>query len=201
VRPAKTLTQLKSKLAPGQSYRRSDLAQFTTSVDRHLALLLKEGTLKKVSYGLYAVPRQTVFGEPPPEEHSLLRTFLKDDHFVVYNPSQFNSLGLGTTQLYNRTIVFNRKRVGKIDLGSRSYFFYRWREAPKSLSQEFLVVECVNRLDELMEDRNQLIVRLKEKLSQFNRSRLVYAVHHYGTVSTQRILLQMMNQETETQKP
>ena len=188
MRPEKTLLQLKSKLVPGHTYRRSDLALFTASVDRQLALLLKEGALKKVSYGLYSVPQTTVFGEPPPDEYSLIRTFLKDDHFVVYNPSQFNTLGLGTTQLYNRTIVFNRKRVGELRLGSRLYSFHRWREAPKTLSQEFLVVECVNRLDELAEDRNKLMVRLKEKLPQFNRKRLVYAVRHYGTISTQKIL-------------
>ncbi len=197
MRKAKALAQLKSKLTPGQSYRRSDLARFTTSVDRHLGILLKEGTLKKVSYGLYAVPRATVFGEPPPDEHSLISAFLKDDHFVVYNPSQFNSLGLGTTQLYNHTIVFNRKRVGEIHLGARDYSFYRWREAPKSLSQEFLLVECVNRLNALAEDRDLLMLKLKEKVSQFNPNRLMYAVRHYGTVSTQKILIQMIHQKME----
>jgi hypothetical protein len=201
LRSGKTLNQLKSYLVPGQSYRRSDLALFTSSVDRDLILLLEEGALKKVSYGLYSVPKTSVFGESPPDEYSLLRTFLKDDHFVVYNPSQFNTLGLGTTQLYNRTIVFNRKRVGEFRLGSRNYSFHRWREAPKTLSQEFLVVECVNRLDELAEDRNQLLVRLKEKLVQFNRKRLFYAARHYGTVSTQKTLLQMLNEQSETLTP
>ena len=66
----------------------------------------------------------------------------------------FNSLGLGTTQLYDKKIVFNRKRHGEMKLGNRTYFFHRWREAPKSLSREFLLVEMLNRINELAEDHN-----------------------------------------------
>lgn len=194
MRQNQTLTHLKATLVPGQTYRRADLAKLSSNIDRHLALLLEQGVLRKVSQGIYAVPKQTVFGEPPPDEYSLLRTFLKDDHFVVYSPSQFNSLGLGTTQLYNRRIVFNRKRVGNIELGSRAYTFYRWREAPKTLSREFLFVECMNRLEELAEDRDKVVERMKSKLAELDRRKFAYAALHYGTLSTQRKFQELLSE-------
>ncbi len=188
----RTLEVLKSKLVPGQVYRRSDFASVSSNVDRHLASLVAEGSLKKVSQGLYLAPKDTSFGEAPPDERSLLQSFLKDDRFVVYSPSQFNNLGVGTTQLYNRRVVFNRKRVGEFNLGGLNYTFHRWREAPKELSEEFLVVELLNRLDQLAEDRNQVLARLKEKLSSLNLKKLKFNANHYGTVSSKKKLTALL---------
>jgi hypothetical protein len=193
MRHNETLSKFKQYLRPGCVYRRTDLAEFSSNVDRHLARLVAEGYLKKLSHGLYMTPKQTAFGDAPPEADSLLRTFLKDDHFVVYSPNQFNSLGLGTTQLYNRLIVFNRKRVGEFTLGGRTYLFHRWRDAPKKLTPEFLVVELLNRLNQLAEDREQIIERLGKKLSEFDRKRLLYSAHRFGTISTQKKLKALMN--------
>ncbi len=187
-----TLTKLKSALVPGEVYRRADLAPLSSNVDRHLAKLVAEGHLKKISQGMYAAPKTTEFGEAPPNNESLLKSFLKDDHFVVYGPSQFNALGLGTTQMYNRLIVFNRKRVGEFNLGGRTYSFHRWREAPKQLTREFLVVELLSRIDELAEDRQQVLTTLKQKLAGFNRRRLLIASSKYGTLSSQKRLKRLL---------
>jgi hypothetical protein len=173
-------------------YRRADLAPLSSNVDRHLAKLVAEGHLKKISQGMYAAPKTTEFGEAPPNNESLLKSFLKDDHFVVYGPSQFNALGLGTTQMYNRLIVFNRKRVGEFNLGGRTYSFHRWREAPKQLTREFLVVELLSRIDELAEDRQQVLTTLKQKLAGFNRRRLLIASSKYGTLSSQKRLKRLL---------
>jgi hypothetical protein len=89
-------------------------------------------------------------------------------------------------------IVFNRSRVGEFNLGGRIYTFHRWREAPKQLSLEFLVVELLNRLDELAENREQVVGRLKRKLADFNRRKLLYAATHYGKLSTQKRLKTLM---------
>jgi hypothetical protein len=188
-----TLARLKQNLMPGQVYRRSDFMALSSNVDRHLARLVTEGHLRKLSHGMYVAPRTTAFGEAPPESESLLRTFLKDDHFVVYSPNQFNSLGLGTTQLYNRLVVFNRKRVGEFTLGGRTYLFHRWREAPKQVTPEFLVVELLNRLNQLAEDRDLIVTNLKEKLTEFDRRRLLHSARHYGTLSTQKRLKALLD--------
>lgn len=184
----KALERVKKHLVPGRTYRRSELADFTSNVDRHLQVLVSEGSLKKLSNGLYAAPKATVFGEAPPDENSLLKSFLKDDHFVVYSPSQFNTLGLGSTQLYNTRIVFNRKRTGDLVVGDRKYTFRRWREAPKSLTKEFLVVELLNCLNNLAEDPNSLLENLKTKLIEMDLKKLNLAANRFGTLSAQKKL-------------
>ena len=110
-------------------------------------------------------PEDTSFGKALPEETQLLKTFLKDDRFVVYDLNQFNSLGLGLTQLHNKRIVFNRKRHGEFQFNGRNYSFYRWREAPKTLSKEFLYVEFLNRFDLLSEDNKKHKKLLKMKIN------------------------------------
>jgi hypothetical protein len=182
------LERMKRHLVPGQAYRRSELAALSSNVDRNLQSLVSEGFLKKLSTGLYLAPKKTAFGDALPEENSLLETFLNDDHFVVYSPSQFNSLGLGSTQLYNTRIVFNRKRTGELSVGGRTYSFKLWREAPKALSEEFLVVELLNRINELAEDREALLAKLREKLPTFNKAKLHNAANRFGTLSAQKKL-------------
>ncbi len=48
--------QFKAKLTPGQTYRRADLAQWSTAVDRHLKEAVQAGVLAKLSGGLYYAP-------------------------------------------------------------------------------------------------------------------------------------------------
>lgn len=188
----RTLEKLKKHLVPGKTYRRCDLAELSSNVDRHLKSLLAEGSLKKLSRGLYAAPKVTVFGEAPPEEDALLRAFLKDDRFVVYSTSQFNSLGIGSTQLYNTRVVFNRKRTGTMVVGGRNYTFHLWREAPKSLSKEFLVVELLNRLNDLAEDRTSLLKNLGSKLNGLDSRKLGLAAKRFGTLSAQKKLKELL---------
>jgi hypothetical protein len=192
------LERVKKHLVPGKTYRRSDLSELSSNVDRHLHALVSQGLLKRLSLGLYVAPKTTVFGEALPEEDSLLKTFLKDDHFVVYSPSQFNSLGLGSTQLYNSRVVFNRKRTGEMSVGGRSYTFRLWREAPKTLTKEFLVVEFLNRLNELAEDRDLLLEKLGTKLKEMNSANLLRAASRFGTLSAQKKLKKLLhNQEVQ----
>ncbi|MCK5882644.1 MAG: hypothetical protein KAG61_03060 [Bacteriovoracaceae bacterium] len=182
------LDTIRKSLSPGGVYRRSDFEDMTSNVDRNLATLVEEKVLRKLQNGLYLCPKKTPFGEAPPSENELLSKFLNDDHFVVYGPTMFNSLGLGTTQVYDKRIVFNRKRHGEMKLGDRTYFFHRWREAPKSLSKEFLLVEMVNRLKELAEDRDLILKNLQTKLHEFSSMKLYNALNRFGTKSTQKKL-------------
>ena len=46
----------------------------------------------------------------PPKDNDLMSCFLRDDHFLLYSLNQYNSLGVGLTQVYNRVVVLNRKR-------------------------------------------------------------------------------------------
>jgi hypothetical protein len=103
----------------GKVFRRKDLADQLPSVDRELALAVKAGTARKAAQGLYYVPRRTPFGDvPQPREEALVEKFLDDRQFLMFNPSCYNALGLGTTQLYDKTVVYNHKRHGKFTLAA-----------------------------------------------------------------------------------
>ncbi|MDZ4128405.1 MAG: hypothetical protein U1E02_30165 [Hydrogenophaga sp.] len=91
----------------GRVFRRKDISSQSPSVDRELSRRLQTGQVCKAARGLYYVPKQTPFGPVPPEPSRLLAKFLDDKQFLVFNPSAYNTLGLGTTQLYNRTTVYN----------------------------------------------------------------------------------------------
>jgi hypothetical protein len=54
---------------------------------------------------------------------ALVKAFLKTDRFVLTSPNAYNQLGLGTTQLYNKRVVYNQKRHGTFPLGNRLVTF------------------------------------------------------------------------------
>lgn len=182
------LDTLRKQLTPGKVYRRADLAQWSNAVDRHLAQLVKEGFLNKLAPGLYYVPKQTVFGEAPPEEHELVRSFLKEDDFLLTTPNAYNSLGVGTTQLYNKRVVYNHKRHGAFKLGGREFFFHAKHRFPKKLSPEFLVVDLLNNLSNLAEDKDEVLKRTLVKAKTLDRKNLRQSVTRYGNTKTKALL-------------
>lgn len=185
-------------LRSGKVYRRKDLVGVSKSADRCLKALVAEGKLQKLNRGVYFYPQETAFGLTSADEDQLLRTFLKTDRFAVLNPSAFNALGLGTTQLYNRRVVFNAKRHGEIELGGRPFMFYRRDTAkvpPAKFSPEVLVVELVNQLRNLAEDESKVLQTLQRKLKKFDQNHLDKAVRKYGTYSTRLKFAKMRNPE------
>ena len=146
------LQTLEEHLTPGHLYRRSDLERHTNAVDRHLKQLQKKGVLKKLSGGLYHYPRKTKFGDAPPTDHELVKSFLKDDRFLLFSQNAYNSLGLGTTQLYNETLVYNHKRHGTFKVGGRTFKFVRKTHFPDKITKEFLLVDLINNEKNLKED-------------------------------------------------
>jgi hypothetical protein len=178
--------ELKRHLRPGQVYRREDLARWSSAVDRHLKQLVEDGTLTKLRGGLYLYPKETVFGKAPPEDEKLVGTFLKDDRFLLASPNAYNTLGVGTTQLYDKTVVYNHKRHGDFALGGRKFDFRMKPTFPRTLSREFLLVDLVNNLDRLAESKEEVLARAKERASSYDESRLQRAAHDYGNVRTRK---------------
>ena len=148
----RALETLENHLKPGHLYRRADLEKHSNAVDRHLKQLQKNGVLKKLSGGLYHYPRQTKFGEAPPTDHELVKSFLKDDRFLLFSQNAYNSLGLGTTQLYNETLVYNHKRHGTYKVGGRTFKFVRKTHFPDKVTKEFLLIDLLNNENSLKED-------------------------------------------------
>ena len=185
--------ELKRHLRPGQVYRREDLAQWSNAVDRHLKQLVSDGTLTKLRGGLYLYPKETVFGKAPPEDGKLVGTFLKDDRFLLASPNAYNSLGVGTTQLYDKTVVYNHKRHGSFVLGGRKFDFRVKSSFPRALSEEFLLVDLVNNLDQLAESKKEVLVRVKERAASYDVARLQRVAREYGNVRTKKFFAKALN--------
>lgn len=186
------LETLKKNLRPGQVYRREDLARLSNAVDRHLKQLVADGTLTKLSGGLYAYPKETVFGKAPADDHALVRSFLKDDRFLLASPNAYNRLGVGTTQLYDKTVVYNHKRHGTFTLGGRTFEFRMKSSFPKTLSREFLLVDLVNNVDRLAESKDEVLARVKERALSLDPPRLRRAARHYGGVRAKKLFTETL---------
>jgi hypothetical protein len=184
---------LANELQAGRVYRREDLARLSKAVDRHLQELVSAGTLKKLAQGLYYAPKQSSFGPLPPTDEQVVRGFLRDNEFLVFSPSSYNTVGLGTTQLYNSTLVYNHKRHGVFKLGNRQFHFRVKPRFPKKLTPEFLYVDLLNNLDDLAEDRDAVLSQARTKLLSFNQSLLLKALNSYGNMATRKRVGEWIN--------
>lgn len=182
------LEELKRHLRRGRVYRRSDLSKWSRSVDRHLDELVNEGTLEKLSQGLYYYPELSSFGKTPPREDVLLKSFLKDNRFLLTSLNAYNALGVGTTQLYNKQTVYNHKRHGDFTLGNKTFSFRVKPHFPQKATPEFLLVDLVNNLDQLAEDRDKVLQKVKNKMHTMNPQKLKRALREYGNAKTKKIL-------------
>ncbi len=187
------LKELKKHLRPGQVYRRAELAMHSKSVDRHLQELVKDGVLQKLSGGVYYCPKKTSFGDAPPEDEKLVRSFLKDDKFYLTSLNTYNSLGVGTTQLYNEKLVYNHKRDGRHTLNGRNYYFLKRPRFPKKSSQEFLLVDLMNNLEFLAESKEEVRNNVAEKALSMDKSKLMKAAHEFGGVRTKNFFKKLFN--------
>lgn len=179
---------LRQNIKPGHVYRRSDLEYYSSAIDRHLGMLTKDGSLIKISQGIYYAPKSSKFGLVPPDDVVLVESFLKDSDFLMVKPNVYNTLGLGLTQLYNTTWVYNHKRKGEFKFNGKSFEFKIKSSFPNQLTKEFLLVDLLNNLDELAEDQNKTIKRLPENLSSFKKEELMRVAQQYGSGRTKQLL-------------
>jgi Family of unknown function (DUF6088) len=172
-------------LKAGRVYRRETLYAFSKAIDRDLATLADKGVLKKIAAGIYYKPASSRFGVLPPEDEDLVQCFLRDDIFLVFSWNQYNALGLGLTQLYNRLVVYNHKRHGIFKLGNKTFDFRRpARGFPNKITPEFLLVDLVNNLDQLAEDKDFIKSQIVRNIHKFNRQKVNQCVKEYGKVAT-----------------
>lgn len=185
--------EVRKHLRPGQVYRRQDLTRWSNAVDRHIKQLVEDGTLRKLAAGLYLRPKETVFGKAPAEDEKLVSTFLKDHRFLLASPNAYNMLGVGTTQLYDKTVVYNHKRHGQFSLGGRTFDFRVKPSFPRKLTKEFLLVDLVNNLDRLAESREEVLARVKERATALDAPRLQRAARDYGNVRTKKFFSEALH--------
>lgn len=187
------LEKVRRHLRAGRVYRRADFERWSNAPDRHLHQLVAEGKLQKLSGGLYYAPKPTVFGNAPAEDADLVEAFLKDRRFLLHSRNVYNALGVGTTQLYDETVVYNHKRHGRFKLGNRTFDFRRKPYFPLKASAEFLLVDLVNNVTELAEDQKSVLEKVKEKALQMNKTALRRAVDNYGGARARKFFANLLD--------
>lgn len=189
-------SDLLTNLTHGRVYRRNELASYSNSVDRELKMLESKGSLKKVGPGLYYYPKQSRFGNLPPNEQELLSKFLKTKNFLLLSPNWYNSLGFGLTQLSTATKVYNTKRYDTLSLATQKYYFVRPNNGfPKKLSREFLLVDLLNNIDQVGENEDKLHGVISKKLDAFDKKKLFKLSEKYGKVGTRKFFRGLLNND------
>ncbi len=187
---------LKQHIQTGEVYRRSDLELYSTAVDRHLHLLVEDGTLQKLNQGLYYAPKKSKFGIVPPNDLNLIERFLRDNTFLLLSPNAYNSLGLGLTQLYNTTWVYNHKRRGAFVFNGKNFLFKLKPSFPNSITTEYLVIDLLNNLNELAEDPVKVINKFVKKIDSYNDKELEKNARQFGTGATQKLVRKALSKNT-----
>ena len=180
--------KLRRSMRLGKVYRREDLKDFSTSVDRDLKKLVAAREVKKLAGGLYYRPRKNRFGDTPPDAKDLVRAFLKTDDFLLTSYNHYNQLGLGLTQVYNAYMVYNHKRSGHFSLGGKHFKFRMVPAYPKTLSKEYLLVDLLNNLKKLPDNTGLVLRNLKSRLHDFDRERVRKQLERYGRPAARRAL-------------
>jgi len=186
------LDTLKAHLRPGGVYRRADLLPWSNAVDRHLKQLVAEGALIKLSGGLYHCPKRTSFGDSPASDEVLVEAFLKDHRFLLTSPNAYNALGVGATQLYNTTVVYNHKRHGMFTLGNREFDFRVKPHFPKKLSEAYLLADLVDNLDRLAEDQSAVLQAIKKKALHLDTKVLTRMVRDYCGTKAKKLFTPLL---------
>ena len=189
----RSFEKLAHHLKPGHVYRRESLLLYSKAVDRDLMRLSLDGLLEKVAPGLYYVPKTSRFGHLPPDDKTLVKAFLRDNNFLIISWNDYNSLGLGLTQLYNRTVVYNYKRHGIFKLGGKEFDFRRpARGFPKKLTSTFLIVDLLNNLNELADENAETLkTRIKNKFSKVLLKQVSLCAKKYGKVATKKFFMEL----------
>lgn len=147
-------------LTPGTVYRTAYLGRWDSNPTRLARRLEAEGRLRRLAQGLYYAPRTSRFGEVPPSDEALLDAFFDGTPWVLTGPPRWNALGLGSTQLFARPLVYNTKVSGLRDVGGRPFEFRRVA-FPANPSAEWFAVDLARNAERVGLDRDDLLVRLR----------------------------------------
>ena len=176
-------------LEPGRVYRTRELRQWSANSPRLAQRLVRAGQLVQLAHGLFAAPWRSRFGVVPPTDEALMRALLDGGPFLFTGPDRWNALGLGTTAVFARPLVYNTKRSGLFDLGGRK-FQLRRVAFPETPSPEWFVVDLLENAHQAAASLDDLTAALRTALraGRFDREHLVEAARRFGSRRTQQLV-------------
>jgi hypothetical protein len=118
-----------------------------------------------------------------------MRAFLDGGPFVFTGPDRWNALGLGTTAVFARPLVYNTKRSGHFIFGGRE-FLLRRVAFPEVQPPEWFVVDLLENADHAAASREELTISLTAALraGKFARDELLEMSKRYGSRRTQALV-------------
>lgn len=168
-----------------QPFGYADLGIETTnfySAAKALERMQQKGTIKKISKGVFYIPRKTIFGELGPDSNGILERYLfENGKRVAYETgfSLYNRLGL-TTQMAFKIKVATKGNPIKIDIGTlkvssvksyvavtdQNYQLLGFLDALKDIKRipDCSVLQAVKRMSFLIKD---LTAKEKNELIQY----------------------------------
>lgn len=179
----------KPDLTKGRVYRTEDLRRWGKNPSRLAERLVRDGVLRRLAHGLFVRPRTGRFGEVPPSDEELLRAFLKGEPFLITGPERWNAIGLGSTAVFPRRLVYNTKRTGEFDLGGLKLLLRRV-PFPRKPPAEWFVVDLLENHDRAGVSLDEIEERLSEAIAErrFDPERLEQMAREFGTRRTQSLV-------------
>ena len=158
------------ELTPGRVYRTAHLARWGANPTRLARRLESEGRLQKLSQGLYYAPLKSRFGAVPPSDEALLTAFFDGSPWLLTGPPRWNALGLGSTQLFAKPLVYNTKRSGTVQLGGRT-FELRRVAFPAEPTAEWFAIDLLRNAERVGLEPDALEAGLRSAVSTGRLSR------------------------------
>jgi len=179
----------RTRLQEGRVYRTEDFREVDSNPTRLVKRMVARGRLMPLRHGLYYAPRESSFGPVPPREDELLRAFFRGKPYLRTGPSIWNALGLGTTMVEARPLVYNTTRSGTVELAGR-LFELRRAGFPRWATPEFFVVDLLENRGRAGLDQDRAHHALVEALraGRFSGDALEDMAARFGTHATHAFL-------------
>jgi len=176
-------------LEPGRVYRTRDLYAWGRNPSRLARRLVEQNELVQLAQGLYLHPEKSSLGDVPADDRELVRVFLGDDEFVFTGSEQWNALGLGSTAVFTKPIIYNHKRSGEFRLGTRKFVFRRV-SYPSQPTPEWFVVDLFEHADMAGVSREELAEGLVAAVhaKKLDVTRLREMAARYSTAKNRSII-------------
>ncbi|MFO6420962.1 hypothetical protein ACLBKS_12225 [Hylemonella sp. W303a] len=179
---------VEEKLEPGKVYRREDLVCDLVFTDHRIRQLVAQGSLEKITQGLYHYRGTSPRNYSPLTSKSLLEGFLGMGDFLLLPWQEYLSLGLNLTPKFDMHLVYNRKRHGIFRLGEVTFDVRRRSRYPAQITPEFLLVDLLNNMDFFTEDSSRIQRDIRALIHKFDGHGLLKMAQDYGKVSTYKYI-------------
>lgn len=172
-----------AKMVNRKAYKSKELNRWSSNLSRDLKELEEKNLLTNAGHGIYYQSEKLGSFNLPVDENSLLEKFLNDSKFMTRTYGEYNDLRLGTTQhTPNLVLVYNKKRDGVFTLDGKTYVFKR-KKFPSKNFDEFLLVDMLNNLENLGEDKNFILDNLKKRWAsnfELDKKVILFQAKRYG---------------------